>query len=376
MNEDAFSQVLEKIYAVPLEQDLWPEALRAVSDLFGSSSAHFEVIDKQTCIPIFHKFDRLSEESLTRYAEHYSSVSPRTKDGTIRPAGYIGYDYSVLSEQAMAQDEFYEDFLRPQGLRYFVSGHMMNNSEYYGVFSVQRRIEEGHADKDELELMKRLLPHLSQAVQIQMKLAKEEDRTQGANFLVENSRTGVVFMDRKGQVLSMNGAADQVIADETNELDILQKRLVTGNRRQAIELDRLICDAIQTGTGQGERPGAGILLARLNALPLSLIAMPLPRRHSFLPAIESPVAVVLISDPSQSPGVSGELLRSLFGLTPAECRLAQALSDGQTPTDYAAKNNLSIRTVRTHLSNILHKTGTRTQVELMRLLSGTSQLLF
>jgi len=56
--EDAFGRVLEKIYAVPLGDDLWLDALRSVSDLFGSQSAHFEIIDNQTCIPIFHKYDR------------------------------------------------------------------------------------------------------------------------------------------------------------------------------------------------------------------------------------------------------------------------------------------------------------------------------
>ncbi len=60
------------------------------------------------------------------------------------------------------------------------------------------------------------------------------------------------------------------------------------------------------------------------------------------------------------------------GLTPSECRVAQALLSGTPLTDYADGNGVSIRTVRTHLSNVLHKTGSRNQVDLVRLLSATA----
>ena len=371
ITEDAFSQVLKKISAVPLREDLWPDALRSISDLFGSGSAHFEVIDKRTCTPLFHKFDRLSDESVIRYREYFSGVSPRTKDGAIRPAGHIGYDHSVLSEIEMAKDEFYEDFLRPQGLRYFVPGHMMNNNEYYGVFSVQRRIGEGHAESNDLALMEKLLPHLSQAVQIQLKIAAADDQARGSRFLFENSDTGAIFMGRRGCVVSTNAAAEQLIADPTNELDISQGRLFSREGRQTSEIERLISDTIQTGAGQGVKPGTGIPLSRRGALPLSLVAMPLPNFNTLVPLTGAPVAVLLISVPAQSPKFSTELLQALFSLTPAECRLAQALYGGQTPADYATLNCLSIRTVRTHLSNILHKTGARNQVELVRMLGIT-----
>jgi len=58
-------------------------------------------------------------------------------------------------------------------------------------------------------------------------------------------------------------------------------------------------------------------------------------------------------------------LRARFNLTPAEARVAIALSEGDRPTEVAARLNISRTTVAFHLSNIYLKTGTNRQAELV-----------
>ena len=60
-----------------------------------------------------------------------------------------------------------------------------------------------------------------------------------------------------------------------------------------------------------------------------------------------------------------ELLRSHFGLTPAEARLALHLVAGETLRSAEVKLNISYETARTHLKNIFSKTGTSRQAELV-----------
>jgi DNA-binding CsgD family transcriptional regulator len=60
-----------------------------------------------------------------------------------------------------------------------------------------------------------------------------------------------------------------------------------------------------------------------------------------------------------------ELLRSQFGLTPAEARLALHLVAGETLRSAEAKLSISYETARTHLKNIFNKTGTCRQAELV-----------
>jgi DNA-binding CsgD family transcriptional regulator len=60
-----------------------------------------------------------------------------------------------------------------------------------------------------------------------------------------------------------------------------------------------------------------------------------------------------------------ELLRSHFGLTPAEARLALHLVAGETLRSAEVKLSISYETARTHLKNIFDKTGTSRQAELV-----------
>lgn len=72
--------------------------------------------------------------------------------------------------------------------------------------------------------------------------------------------------------------------------------------------------------------------------------------------------------------VDAALLSSTFGLTPAETRVALALSEGTTPSGIAAGLNISRTTVAFHLRNIFQKTGSRRQAELVaRLLQITGE---
>jgi DNA-binding CsgD family transcriptional regulator len=60
-----------------------------------------------------------------------------------------------------------------------------------------------------------------------------------------------------------------------------------------------------------------------------------------------------------------DLLRSHFGLTPAEARLTLHLVAGETLRSAAAQFNISYQTARTHLKNIFNKTGACRQAELV-----------
>ena len=61
-------------------------------------------------------------------------------------------------------------------------------------------------------------------------------------------------------------------------------------------------------------------------------------------------------------------LARLHGLTAAEARLAAALAAGASIKDYAETAGISINTARWHLRQVLAKTGTKRQAELVRLL--------
>lgn len=81
-------------------------------------------------------------------------------------------------------------------------------------------------------------------------------------------------------------------------------------------------------------------------------------------------AILFLADPERAPALDAGVLEQVWGLTPAEARLAKALMQGKTVQDFARDGGVSLNTARTHLKRIFLKTGVRRQAELVRLLKG------
>ncbi len=82
-----------------------------------------------------------------------------------------------------------------------------------------------------------------------------------------------------------------------------------------------------------------------------------------------PVALVLVQGLASANGHARQLLQHVYGLTPAEARLALLILDGQSPGRVASALQLSVTTVRSQLSAVLKKTGAQRQTDLVRRLA-------
>jgi DNA-binding CsgD family transcriptional regulator len=69
-----------------------------------------------------------------------------------------------------------------------------------------------------------------------------------------------------------------------------------------------------------------------------------------------------------------EHIAHLFGLSPAEARLAYALASGRTLMQHAAASNVALSTVRTQLRYVLKKSSLHRQSDLIRVIAGLPAL--
>ena len=106
-------------------------------------------------------------------------------------------------------------------------------------------------------------------------------------------------------------------------------------------------------------------------IPLSLTVAPLrSQRYEFFR--DRLTAIVCVADPESGASLPQRALSDLFGLTPAETRVAMALFEGRTSRDAADHLGLSFHTVRVHLARIFAKTQTSRQSDLLRLMMGAA----
>src|SRR5690606_32396059 len=80
------------------------------------------------------------------------------------------------------------------------------------------------------------------------------------------------------------------------------------------------------------------------------------------------VARIRTSLVSEGAAPDAASLSAAFGLTPAEARVAMALTQGKALAKIAGDLNVSRTTIAFHMRNLFQKTGTRRQAELVALL--------
>lgn len=86
--------------------------------------------------------------------------------------------------------------------------------------------------------MRRLTPHLSQAMKIHMRMAIQNAEHQTRDLLVGHSTTGVAFLDVTGRVLMLNPAAEDIISDTRNGMDVRDGQILFGNAANANQTNR------------------------------------------------------------------------------------------------------------------------------------------
>jgi DNA-binding CsgD family transcriptional regulator len=110
-----------------------------------------------------------------------------------------------------------------------------------------------------------------------------------------------------------------------------------------------------------------MVIGRGDGLPPYVLAvMPLQTG----PVDDRRLAMIIIIDPARYVPSERDL-SDLFGLSPAEARVAAALMTGKSLADIAAASGVQITTVRTQLRSILRKVGVKRQFDLVRILSST-----
>jgi DNA-binding CsgD family transcriptional regulator len=88
-----------------------------------------------------------------------------------------------------------------------------------------------------------------------------------------------------------------------------------------------------------------------------------------LAGFDLPLAMVLVSTPDEN-HVSEAELSELYGLSPAESRLAIAIAFGKRLNELPSEFGVQITTLRTQLSSILKKCEVERQSDLVRLISN------
>ncbi|WP_269532440.1 hypothetical protein [Chitinimonas sp. BJYL2] len=357
-----YDQLVTAIHSVVLEPGKWDAMLRRVGEAISASAGLFHLRDKTTGQMVhWHGFGH-ETRAVAKVAG-----TPELLANWYGPLGRVGEwidDHARFNHPDIADHPFFRPFAEAGchslGARAFDDGH------HEALISFQRKMPVTPFDDQGIALLRRLSPHLELACRLSSEFSRLRMQAAVARQALDRLAAPLWVVDGEGRVQFANQAA------ETTGLPgmcVRQGRLSADNPTLEARLQSLLMQASsrkpQSGALALERPAGG---------RLTVLVAPLPADSPLVADSKRPLVLLMAHDPSASEAEPLEVLAALYGLSPAECRLAALLLEGCSLAEAAQRLQLQQSTVRTQSKSMFWKTGTHRQGELLKLLSSAMLL--
>ncbi len=354
MSQDALIplafKLLDELYGGVASPEAWPQAVRGLGAALGgvavSVLTHHRPSDRLSIVDA----GTLPGGILEGFQEMNASDPARAAASRLA-AGHIYVDHEFHGEALLQRLPFYRDFLNPLGMGRYAVLPAGADAQYTHVISVLREAGRGGFSIEERRLMRMLQPHLRHALDLRQQLSHWQARTHWIERSLDALRSPVLACSMKGDIVMANTAGRQWLAQADCPLG-------RGEPPRALRV------LLRRACGEGvDSAVAGTLLLGQGEV---IVALPLAPRDQ---AGRDALALVAVQGARWRAVAPGEMLRALFGLTPAETRLLRQLlqHDAALP-EHASQLQLSLNTLRTQLKAIFLKTHCRRQSDLLRLL--------
>lgn len=356
----AFDMIIDRIYEAAFVPDGWGDVLEQTGALSGSLGG--AVFSYSAGIPLR---GRTVPALMPLLDEFISSDMGRSCIGAVRmldmqPACFVAVD-DYLSGDEIERDPI-RIRLRELGLEAGLCTAIPLPSGEIVTFIYHRAAAKTSYEDGEIDALNRLRPHLARASLMAARLGLEE------------ARSTVTALERLGLPAAVLNAHGRVVAANTLLAalpDVFIPRAHGGMSLAAGAADALLQAALAE---LGSRTHAAVRSIPIAATEIrsAMVLHAVPLRRAARDIFTGGDVLIAACDVRLSEtGPPVELLRGLFDLSPAEARIAAALTRGLTLQEAAAQQAITVKTARSYLEQAFRKTGTVQQSQLVALLAGT-----
>lgn len=303
-----------------------------------------------------------SDEDMRLYQERYATIDPWGAGGRRLEEGEVVTSTDLCSQDELEQSVAFREFYSPRGCDCGFGGVFLRMGSTQSGITMQRASkEQGFCGEREFSVLRPLMPHLRRAALLYGQIASL--RAQLSTFTSHLDRYPHAFFltDVETQVLYANAAAREISARRDGlAIEGGQIRLTAFGQNSGL---RQAVGEVASGGGPplrrmevSRRPPKG---------PYRLLLMNVPESGALPFGVSQPAATILVIDTDAGPEPDQTVLRELFSLTAAEARITAKLAVGRSVEEIGAELGITVETVRTHVRNVLSKTATGRQGELI-----------
>lgn len=364
------TDLVDLFYEAALDTQLWPSALARLSDAVGGEGVALTYQNQfdGTGRAIF---SRLDPAMAPLYFGHFGQRNPiqlaNDLEAVRRDGPGVGPDHLHVPRAELERSEYFNDFMVPFGIHsVLMIGLAVHNADI-SIINIMRPKSKAAFDAEETSFARALRPHLARAFEVSRRLGETRQLGESVSSLLSRVAQAFFLLDATCRIRFANASAEAMVA-ANDGLRVEAGMLATARADTTRQLGALIGKAAQESAEVGS---AMLLPRRSGRRPYSLIVSPLRMTTTSFFA-SGPCVAVCVTDPDSETPLSLLRLRELFGLTPAETRVAGEILLGHDRKAIAKTLGLSTNTVRVHTTSLLAKTQTKRQPELVRLMMQLS----
>lgn len=380
LDQGKATELVGAIYDAALDSRRWPAFMQELAGVlnaglgilwmhdFSDSSADFGTNGGNVSASV-----GLDAGQIQRYADYYSGCNVWIPFTMPLAAGHVTITDSFYPVQRLKGTEFYNDWLRHNDLCHGVGTAIIKKEHQDLKLSFVRSEHAGPYSTGEVRLVRALVPHIRNAVALHQRLYRLESLSFSAMAALDTLPMGVALLTREGRLMHANRRAHELAAGSRalgfGASGAVHAALPAATAR----LQQLIAAALRTAAGGGLSAGGALKLAGANGAELYVQVVPLPAASS--PFGEAAPVALFCTNPNAGFASLTGALKSIYGMTPAEADLAQALAGGQSLAEHAHARGVSLNTARTQLKSAAAKAGVKRQADLVRaVLTGPAVL--
>jgi len=359
------SELISVVYDAAVDQSLWENAIERVAyfvDGVGAGLFCKDVDAQHSNVP--HSFGIVGPP-----VELFRQIYPAAVghflaeiEQPIATADLIPYDELVATG-------LYQEWARPLGLIDFVSAVLDKSATSVVMFGVFRHERNGFVDDETRHRMRLIVPHIRRAIIISRLLDLKVAETGTFADTLDGLDAGVYLVDEGGRIVHAN-AAGRAILNAGDVLYVAARHLAACDAQVNQTLREVFAAAGQGDAALGTKGIAIPLIGKdgeryiAHALPLTTGA----RRRAGM--AYTAVAALFVRKAALAMSSRSEIIGKMFKLTPTELRVLLAIVEVGGVPEVAAALGVADTTVRSHVSRLFQKTGTKRQADLVKLVAG------
>lgn len=365
LTSDEYSHLIGLIYEGLIEPTPWQQSLNFIREKLG---ANYVTLIIRPSTPDDRGFMVNAGNTMTQAVMSYATTFYALDPFVGLPSDQVVTIQEILGETSWLESTFFQKFNVFNDTFHIMGADIHTPDGAECRLRVCRPRDAKPFSEEDKAFCRRLLPHLKRAVILRGHMGRTESERDLYAEAVDRLMIGTVILDENLKILQTNQVADELLR-ENDGLKISDNTLQATYSLDNQALQRLIKGALLF---RSMKPSPSVIEAISVTRPSAKNSLGVVvHRAPFQERSEGkcrPAVVVFVRDPERKTSAPQEMLRQLFGFTPAEAALAMQLANGFSLEEAGETLNIRYNTVKAHLRAIFSKTGVTRQGELVHML--------